>query len=194
MATTRMRWAAAGASFLGIAALAAGCQDGPPIDDYVQRVLDLQCQRIFACCATAERDRFAFGATEVACREQRGAFEQLAVNAIKEDIDADLTVVDEGKLEACLASLEASSCEDYFATRDRNCEAAFTPRGENGDDCSSNLACRGGLCVSFTCAGDTRPLGAACATGDDCLSSNCLAGHCAANPSFAACDGSRAGK
>jgi hypothetical protein len=194
MAKTGMRWAAAGASFLGLAALAAGCQDGPPLEEYVQRVLDLQCRRIFSCCAAAERDRFGLGATEEACRDERGAFEQLAVNAIKADIDAELTVVDERALASCLTALEASSCSEYFARRDRNCERAFVPTVENGGDCSSNLACRGGLCVSFVCVGDTRPLGAACTGSDDCLSSNCLDGACAENPSFAACDGSRVGK
>ncbi len=192
MATTMTkRWVAATVALLGITTLAAGCQDGPPIDDYVQRVFDLQCQRIFSCCPAAERDRFGFGATEEACRADRAAYEQLAAGSIRSDLDADLTVLDESALASCLTSLEASSCSAYFERRDRNCESAFTPLVENGGDCWSNLACRGGLCVDYVCVGDTRPLGAACTSGDDCLSSNCLDGACAESPSFAACGGGK---
>jgi hypothetical protein len=194
MASTAKRWAAAGTALLGTATLAAGCQDGTLIADYVQRVFDLQCQRIFSCCAAEEQERFGFGATEAACREDRGRFEQIAVNAILEDIDANLTVVNEPALASCLTAIEASTCQDYFASRTRNCERAFTPRAENGEFCSSNLACRGGLCVGFVCTGDTRPLRAECSSDDDCSSSSCVDGRCAVNPSFVACDGSRVGK
>ena len=191
MAKTAKRWAAAVASLLGLSALAAGCQDASPIDDYVQRVFDLQCQRIFSCCDAAEQARLGLGATEASCRAERALFEQLAVNAVKADLDEQLTVVDEKKLASCLATIEAASCQDYFARRDRSCEGAFAPNVENGDYCSSNLACRGGLCVDFTCTGDTRPLGAACASGEECSSATCREGQCAANPSLSACDGSR---
>ena len=194
MANTAKRWVAATAALLGIAALAAGCQDGPRIDDYVHRVFDLQCRQIFACCAAAGRDHFGLGATEEACRADRAGYEQLAVNFIRADLDADLTVVDEAALASCLTTIEASSCSTYFERRDRNCERAFAPTVDDGGDCSSNLACRGGLCVDFVCVGDTRPLGAACASGDDCLSSNCQGGACAESASLAACGGSNAGK
>jgi hypothetical protein len=194
MATRTKRWVAATFAFVGSVALVAGCQDGPPIDDYVHRVFDLQCQRIFSCCSSAERDQLGVGATEEACRADREAFEQLAALSIRADLDDDFTVLDESALASCLTAIEASSCSSYFERRDRNCERAFTPRVENGGDCSSNLACRGGLCVDFICVGDTRPIGAACAGADDCLSSNCLDGACAESATFAACGGSIAGK
>lgn len=194
MARTMKRWTAAAAVLLGISALAAGCQDGPPLDDYVHRVFDLQCKRIFSCCTATERERLGGFATEEACRADREGFEQLAVSSIRADLDADLTAVDEGALASCLTTIEASSCSAYFERRDRNCEGAFAPKVENGGDCSSNLTCRGGLCRSFVCVGDTRPLGAACASSDDCLSSNCLAGACAESPSVAACSGASASK
>ena len=194
MASTAKRWVAATAALLGITALGAGCKDGPPIDDYVHRVFDLQCKQIFACCAASERARFALGATEEACRADRAGYEQLAASFVRADLDADILLVDEPALASCLTAIEASSCAAYFERRDRNCERAFAPTVETGGDCSSNLACRGGLCVSFVCVGDTRALGAACASGDDCLSSNCQAGACAESESLAACDGSSAGK
>jgi hypothetical protein len=194
MASTAKRWVAATAVVLGIAALAAGCQDGPPIDDYVHRVFDLQCARIFSCCAPDERARFGLGATEEACRADRAAYEQLAVNFIQADLDADLLGVDEAALASCLTAIEASSCSAYFERRDRNCESAFAPRVELGGDCYSNVACRSGLCVGFVCVGDTRALGAACESGDDCLSSNCQGGVCAESASLAACGGASAGK
>lgn len=194
MATTTNRWVAATAALLAITALAVGCQDGPPIDDYVHRVFDLQCQRIFSCCTAGERERVGIGATEEACRADRASFEQLAANAIRADLDADLTVIDEGALAGCLTAIEASSCSDYFDHRDRNCERAFTPMVENGGDCSSNLACRGGSCVDFVCVGDSLAIGAACTSGADCLSSNCLDGACAESPTVAACGGPSSGK
>ncbi|MEP7119757.1 MAG: hypothetical protein ABJE95_02560 [Byssovorax sp.] len=194
MASTAKRWVAATAVVLGIAALAGGCKDGPPIDDYVHRVFDLQCARIFSCCAVAERAKLGGGATEEACRADRAGYEQLAVNFIRADLDADLLTINEGALATCLTTIEASSCSAYFERRDRNCERAFAPTVEAGGDCSSNLACRSGLCVGFVCVGDTRALGAACASSDDCLSSNCLGGACAASATVAACSGSAAGK
>jgi hypothetical protein len=194
MANTTKRWMAATATVLGIAMLAAGCQDGPPLDDYVHRVFDLQCQRIFSCCAAAERESFGLGPTEEACRADRAGFEQLAVNAIRSDLDADFVQIDEAALAKCLTSIEASSCPAYFARRDRNCEAAFTPRVLNGGDCSSNLACFGGLCVDFVCTGDTRPLGAACASADDCSSWSCEGGACVESAALAACGGASTGK
>jgi hypothetical protein len=194
MASTAKRWVAATAVVLGIAVLAAGCNDGPPIDDYVHRVFDLQCKQIFACCDAAESARLGLGATEEACREDRAGYEQLAVNFLRADLDEDLTSLDEAALESCLTAIEASSCSTYFERRDRNCERAFAPKVDVGGDCYSNLACRSGLCVGFVCVGDTRALGAACVSGDDCLSSNCLGGACAESASVAACDGSSVGK
>ena len=167
MARTTKRRVVATAVSLGISALAAGCQGGPHLDDYVRRVFDLQCQRIFSCCTATERERLAAFPTEEACRADREGFEQLAVSFIRADLDAELLVIDEAALASCLTAIEASSCSAYFDRRDRNCEGAFAPKVENGGDCSSNLACRGGLCVSFVCVGDTRPLGAACESGDD---------------------------
>ena len=194
MASTAKRWVVTTAVVLGIAALAAGCQDGPPIDDYVHRVFDLQCKQIFSCCASAERARFGLGATEEACRADRAGYEQLAVNFIRADLDADLTSLDEAALASCLTAIEASSCSAYFERRDRDCERAFAPKVDDGGDCSSSLACRGGLCVGFVCVGDTRALHEPCAGDDDCLSSNCQAGACATSASLAACDGSSVGK
>ncbi len=194
MARTTKRWVAATAALLGIGGLAVGCQGGPPLDDYVRRVFDLQCKRIFSCCTPVERDRVATGTTEAACRADRASFEPLAVNAIRADLDADLTTLDEAALASCLTTIEASSCSEYFAHRDRNCERAFAPKVENGGDCSSNVACRGGSCVSFICVGDTLAVGAACASGADCLSSNCLGGTCAESPTVAACSGTGAGE
>jgi hypothetical protein len=194
MASTKTRWVAATAALLGIAGLGVGCQGGPPLDDYVHRVFDLQCKRIFSCCSATERVRVGGGATEEACRADRAGYEQLAVNAIRADLDADLTVLDEGALASCLTTIEAASCSTYFDRRDRDCEGAFAPKVENGGDCSSNLACRGGACVDFVCVGDARAVGAACESGADCLSSNCLDGACAADPGAAACSGANAGK
>ena len=194
MADSMKRWVAATAALLGITGLAVGCQDGPQLDDYVHRVFDLQCQRVFSCCTPAERVRVGLGATEEACRADRASFEQLAVNAIRADLAADLTVVDEAALAGCLTAIEASSCSDYFDHRDRNCERAFAPKVENGGDCSSNLACRGGSCVARACVGDARAVGAACDSDADCLSSNCLARACAESPIVAACGGPSSGK
>jgi hypothetical protein len=194
MASTTKRWVAATATLLAIAALAASCADGPPIEDYVHRVFDLQCKQIFACCSANARQRFGLGGSEEDCRAERASSEQLAVNSIKADLDADFTVVDEAALASCLTAIEASSCSTYFERRDRDCERAFVPRVERGGDCNSNVACRSGLCVDFACVGDTRPLGAACVSADDCLSSNCQDGVCAASLVLAACSGSSAGK
>jgi hypothetical protein len=194
MASTTKRWVAATAALLGIAALVASCSDGPPLDDYVHRVFDLQCKQIFACCDAAERVHLGLGATEEECRADRAGYEQLAVNFIKSDLDADLAVVDEAALASCLTTIEASSCSTYFERRDRNCERAFAPTVEPGGDCNSNVACRSGLCVGFVCVGDTRAVGAACESGDDCLSSNCQGGACAASAVVAACGGASAGK
>lgn len=180
MANTTKRWMAATAALLGISGLAVGCQDGPPLDGYVHAVFETQCERVFSCCSAADRLNLSlpFDSPE-GCRLNYRDTEQLAVNAIRADLDADFTSLDEAALASCLTALETASCSDYFATRDRNCERAFKPKVQNGGDCSSNLACIGGLCVDFVCRGDTRPLGAACTSDDDCLSSNCLEGACA---------------
>jgi hypothetical protein len=186
---------AATVAVLGVSGLVVGCQNGPPLDGYVHAVFETQCERIFSCCSAAGHLSIdtAFTSPE-GCRLYYRDLESLAVEAIRADLDADFTAVDETALASCLMTLEATSCSEYFGTRARNCEHAFKPKVENGGDCSSNLACRGGLCVDFVCRGDTRPLGAACQSDDDCLSSYCSAGACAVSPGAAACSGANAGK
>src|SRR5262245_48463220 len=144
-----------------IAALSAGigCGGGGgdvTVSTYVQRSIDLVCEKSFECCDSTEiMARFGFFnvTTEAQCKSTLGAFANIGVNDLNASISAGRIKFDGDAASACLALFEGLSCAEFSSTDSEQMAVA---------------------------AGCTNPIqgqvanGGACSDDDECVSENCV--------------------
>jgi hypothetical protein len=131
MATTTMRWAAVGTVGLAMFVLGSGC-GGLSVEEYVSRVFDIQCERIYACCTSTEQEALSLGDGESGCRESLRSSEQAVNDSINDAVYFQLVDFDGGEAQTCLDALASSSCGDYFGNLGHDCGKAFKLRPQPG--------------------------------------------------------------
>jgi hypothetical protein len=121
MAKAAMQWAAGCTAGIVMFVLGAGCSGGLSVQEYVSRVFDIQCERIYACCTLTEQRALSIGEGQSGCREALRAGEQHVVDSIEEAVYFQDTNFDGSEAESCLNVLASSSCHDYFLAQTHSC-------------------------------------------------------------------------
>jgi hypothetical protein len=127
MATAKMKCAAAGLVALTMFGLGSGCAGSVSVEDYVSRVFDIQCERIYACCTDAEQRALSLGDGESGCREALRSAEPAIDGALNDAIHFQDIDFDGTEAKSCLDTLATSSCEWYFGSTPHECDV-FTWR------------------------------------------------------------------
>ncbi len=181
-------------------------------DEFAQEMARAACGWVFTCCDSAEQGEFSAASTETGCRSQmRSGYTALFSDADPqawnmEDAYECVASLDE-LVDQCPHSLDLSKylegCNVVSASKNPGdfCESLW--------DCSTRF-CKNGVCanplpagakcnVEEPCAGDLRCLvgecralevdGAACTTGQECISGACGGGKCVVSSTYT-CDGS----
>lgn len=127
MAKTGTRCAAATLLGLTIFTLGSGCAGSLTVEEYVSRVFDIQCERIFACCTKTEQDALALGDGEAGCREALRSAEPEIDAKINDAIFFQDVGFDSSEAKSCTDTLSTSSCEWYFGSTAHECSVFTFP-------------------------------------------------------------------
>lgn len=194
--------------------VAGGCSledPGYSKDEFAQEMARAACGWVFSCCDNAEQSQFSTSSTEAGCRSQmRSGYSSLFLDADPqawnpEDAFACVVALDDQVLQ-CPHSFDLSKylegCNVVAPSKNPGdfCESLW--------DCSTRF-CKNGVCANplpagakcseeEPCQGDLRCLvgecqalevdGAACTTGQECISGACGGGKCVVSSTYT-CDG-----
>jgi hypothetical protein len=151
------------------------------VRDLPRRVAELQCRKLFDCCtpaqiATAGSLIVSF-TDEAGCVTEFQNFFERATPRQEAAITAGRVIYNSGEVAACLARIDAMTCDVLTSGSVPSCDA-WTPLQQDGEACESDAECISTLCEfgigptsQRTCArpaGLGEPCAGACEEGAAC--------------------------
>lgn len=163
-----------------------GDGDGPIQEDLVdafQMMHEAECSMLFRCCGEGEREVvFGLEGDEEDCRDR---FESMVFDMDQAILDASVeaqrVVLDEERVQLCVASFLALACEDWTTLEParsghlEGCGDMLLPQVRAGESCYNHFECVTGYCErgmeeSGTCQ-------ALAGEGEDCFDVACESGY-----------------
>jgi hypothetical protein len=141
---------------------------GVPLDQLAAEYARVVCARDFACCTQADLR----GKTLANCQQNVANLFQPAVQAVSDGVSRGRTIYYPERAQACLQTLEATSCQawplDPVTQLPAICASAIEPQVTAGGPCRSAADCVTGLCTGASTSADGTCLPKA-ASGQSCV-------------------------
>jgi hypothetical protein len=171
------------------AGLGAGCGEvhSIPIDQDATQIAQTVCSAAYRCCtldqlvknSNAGADAGAdcttdHTACEHACETDTATSFRAQLTTVQQSVDAKRAVFEQAKVDACLDTIRASTCDGLNMTDHLTgvpgCDSFVTPLVPIGGACSQSYECMGSWCDGGTCAA-FMTVGQPCPSGgQSCLS------------------------
>ena len=127
---------------------------GVPLDQLADEYARVVCNRNFACCTPSDTK----GKTLASCQQSVANLFKSAVDAVRDGVNRGRTIYFPERAEACLQTLEATSCAawplDPVTELPAICANSIEPQVNNGGPCRSVADCVSGLCIGATSSAD----------------------------------------
>ena len=153
---------------------------GVPVGEAPTEIAQTVCAKAYDCCSPAQlMGNDLAGTDEPSCEQKTGDAYKSQLSAIQSSQDRYRSVYDGAKLDACLATIRTTSCQDLAATNHFSgipgCDSFVQPRVALGGTCDYDWECQQSQCHHQPGAaeGACAPFAA---VGEGCADSKCAPG------------------